>query len=149
MGGAAPAQCASCGATLKSGARFCESCGKAVGAAPAPAAVAAGQYSADGLWWWDGAQWVAVAAPPVAPAPPTVGQLSRDQRWRWNGRGWMDASVPHTQYFPDGSQQGVDAKGKAYTFRTTNAQGFVMAIVVLVVAAIVFWVIIKHLLATT
>lgn len=67
-----PAFCASCGAALKPGARFCETCGKPVMVAPvlaveAKAAAAApetsqavGQRSPDGKWWWNGTQWVAM-----------------------------------------------------------------------------------------
>ena len=32
------------------------------------------RFSADGFWWWDGAEW--------KPA------LSQDRRWRWTGQGW-------------------------------------------------------------
>jgi hypothetical protein len=34
-----------------------------------------GQFSQDGLWWWDGHQW--------RPA------VSQDGRWRWNGQEWV------------------------------------------------------------
>jgi ribosomal protein L40E len=90
------ATCADCGASLPLGALFCAKCGKSVKAtgakvevAPAtssaakPAAtsaVAAPQYSADGKWWWDGQQWVAVVSPPT--------QFSADGKWWWNGRDW-------------------------------------------------------------
>jgi hypothetical protein len=37
---------------------------------PPPAPIAQGQYSADGQWWWNGAQWMAVQAAPVAPNKP-------------------------------------------------------------------------------
>ena len=40
---------------------------------PAPGA-AQTRFSADGFWWWDGAQW--------RPA------LSEDRLWRWNGQTW-------------------------------------------------------------
>jgi Flp pilus assembly pilin Flp len=44
--------------------------------APPPAA---GQtrFSADGFWWWDGAQW--------RPA------YSQDRLWHWNGQAWEPA----------------------------------------------------------
>ena len=32
------------------------------------------RFSADGFWWWDGAEW--------RPA------LSPDRLWRWNGQSW-------------------------------------------------------------
>ena len=47
--------------------------------APVPAApVAQGQYSPDGRWWWNGAQWVAVQAlAPIASAAPKKGSGAR------------------------------------------------------------------------
>jgi Flp pilus assembly pilin Flp len=42
--------------------------------APAPAQT---RFSADGFWWWDGAEW--------RPA------LSGDRMWRWNGHSWGPA----------------------------------------------------------
>jgi hypothetical protein len=38
------------------------------------------QFSPDGLWWWDGAQW----RPAISP----------DGRWRWDGRAWVPATPP-------------------------------------------------------
>jgi hypothetical protein len=35
------------------------------------------RYSADGFWWWDGAEWRAA--------------LSQDRLWRWNGNAWEPA----------------------------------------------------------
>ena len=35
------------------------------------------RFSADGFWWWDGAEW----KPAVSP----------DRQWRWNGQGWVPA----------------------------------------------------------
>ena len=43
---------------------------------PAPAA-AQTRFSADGFWWWDGAEW--------RPA------VSQDRLWRWNGQSWEPA----------------------------------------------------------
>jgi hypothetical protein len=37
------------------------------------------RFSADGLWWWDGAEW----KPAVSP----------DRLWRWNGRDWEPAAA--------------------------------------------------------
>ena len=34
-------------------------------------------FSADGFWWWDGAEW--------RPA------FSQDRLWRWTGQGWVPA----------------------------------------------------------
>jgi Flp pilus assembly pilin Flp len=42
-------------------------------------AVAQTRFSADGFWWWDGAEW--------RPA------LSEDRLWRWNGRSWEPARL--------------------------------------------------------
>jgi hypothetical protein len=36
------------------------------------------RFSADGLWWWDGADW----KPAVSP----------DRLWRWNGLAWEPAA---------------------------------------------------------
>jgi len=38
------------------------------------------RFSADGFWWWDGAEW--------RPA------LSQDRLWRWNGSAWEPARLP-------------------------------------------------------
>ena len=35
------------------------------------------RFSADGFWWWDGAEW--------RPA------VSQDRLWRWNGQSWEPA----------------------------------------------------------
>jgi hypothetical protein len=37
------------------------------------------QFSADGFWWWDGAEW----RPAISP----------DRLWRWNGSGWVPAQA--------------------------------------------------------
>jgi Flp pilus assembly pilin Flp len=44
--------------------------------APPPAASHT-RFSADGFWWWDGAQW--------RPA------FSQDRLWHWNGQEWEPA----------------------------------------------------------
>src|ERR1700682_769267 len=51
----------------------------AVGGNPGPAAPTSQQtrFSADGFWWWDGAQW--------RPA------MSEDRLWRWTGSTWEPA----------------------------------------------------------
>ncbi len=78
----APAFCANCGTALREGASFCTACGYNVAPpSPAPATQetageapvrAQPQYSADGKWWWNGTQWMAVApVRPVAQAMPT------------------------------------------------------------------------------
>lgn len=88
-----PAFCSSCGAALKPGAKFCESCGKPVmvtAAAVVPvegrptgreasgAAAAVGRQSADGKWRWDGTRWVAV--PQAAPIVPTKKRMGYGKR---------------------------------------------------------------------
>lgn|GEM_PF-709445 len=45
------------------------------GGPPPPAPLT--RFSADGFWWWDGAEW--------KPA------LSPDGLWRWTGNGWVPA----------------------------------------------------------
>ena len=47
---------------------------------PAPAQT---RFSADGFWWWDGAEW--------RPA------VSQDRLWRWNGQSW---EPPHLASAP-------------------------------------------------
>lgn len=42
-------------------------------------AAAQTRFSADGFWWWDGAEW--------RPA------LSQDRLWRWNGQAWEPARL--------------------------------------------------------
>ncbi len=44
--------------------------------APPPATTRT-RFSADGFWWWDGAQW--------RPA------YSQDRLWHWNGQAWEPA----------------------------------------------------------
>ena len=39
--------------------------------------IAAPQYSADGKWWWNGQEWVALPAPPLAPGSGTADPRSR------------------------------------------------------------------------
>jgi hypothetical protein len=45
---------------------------------PAPATPQT-RFSADGFWWWDGAEW--------KPA------ISQDRLWRWNGQSWEPAGL--------------------------------------------------------
>jgi hypothetical protein len=58
------------------------------GGHPHPAAPQT-RFSADGFWWWDGAEW--------KPA------FSQDRLWRWDGNGW----VPARPAAPGGSGSGM------------------------------------------
>jgi hypothetical protein len=46
----------------------------------APQASVQTRFSADGFWWWDGAQW--------RPA------YSQDRLWRWTGQAWEPTARP-------------------------------------------------------
>jgi hypothetical protein len=46
---------------------------------PPPPAIPQTRFSADGFWWWDGAEW--------KPA------ISQDRLWRWNGQSWEPAGL--------------------------------------------------------
>src|ERR1700686_808664 len=37
------------------------------------------RFSADGFWWWEGAEWRQA--------------LSQDRLWRWNGQAWEPARL--------------------------------------------------------
>lgn len=73
-----------------------------------PAAVAPQtRFSADGFWWWDGAEW--------RPA------LSADRLWRWNGHAWEPAHA------------GAAARSRS---NAGAAIGITVAIFVVIVAAV-------------
>lgn len=40
------------------------------------------QWSDDGLWWWDGQQWLPVQAPPPQPPPYHYGGPAAYQSWQ-------------------------------------------------------------------
>jgi Flp pilus assembly pilin Flp len=58
----------------------------------APPAAAQTRFSADGFWWWDGAQWRAA--------------YSEDRLWRWNGQAW-EAARPSPAARSSGPGAGV------------------------------------------
>ncbi len=70
------------------------------------------RFSADGFWWWDGAEW--------KPA------FSQDRLWRWDGQGWVPARLAA----PGGSGSGI---GLALGL----AGGFVVILVLVSVLVIV------------
>ena len=70
------------------------------------------RFSADGFWWWDGAEW-----------KPAV---SRDGLWRWTGTGWVPAK-------PAG-----DSSAVGVTIGLVAAFVGVLVVVSLVVAAILY-----------
>jgi hypothetical protein len=51
------------------------------------------RFSADGFWWWDGAEW--------RPA------LSRDRMWRWNGQSWEPSRLTGAAISRSGTGAGV------------------------------------------
>ena len=80
--------CPSCGSPQDAGVSFCKNCGYKLDSinAPSPgqeAVSAPGQYSADGKWWWNGAQWVPVVAPALAPVLAAAkAKKTRKAGWR-------------------------------------------------------------------
>jgi hypothetical protein len=65
-----------------------------VGDPRAPAAqTAQPRFSADGFWWWDGAEW--------RPA------LSQDRLWRWNGQSWEPSRLTGAAAAKSGAGAGV------------------------------------------
>ena len=70
------------------------------------------RFSADGFWWWDGAEW--------RPA------FSQDRLWRWDGQGWVPARAAVTP----GSGSGI---GLALGL----AGGFVLILILVSVLVIV------------
>jgi host cell surface-exposed lipoprotein len=70
------------------------------------------QVSPDGLWEWNGTQWIPVQPPPgpqqvaqstplVQAAPPAqttpvvqTNQISPDRKWRWDGAAWQPYIAP-------------------------------------------------------
>jgi len=80
--------------------------------APAPAQT---RFSADGFWWWDGAQW--------QPA------YSQDRLWRWTGQSWEPAR---------GSATGGSGGGSALGLILGLTVGVVILVAAIVVAVIYF-----------
>jgi hypothetical protein len=107
---------------LVPGARFCAACGARLDApnapekATSPSEQVQGQYSPDGKWWWNGTQWVSVAAAAAAAAPSELAsaaaldapnspekatspseqvqaEYSPDGKWWWNGTQWVSVAV--------------------------------------------------------
>lgn len=73
------------------------------------------RFSADGFWWWDGAEWKAASSP--------------DGLWRWTGGGWVPAR----------SAAGTGAaSGAGLTTGLVLAFLGVLALVTIAVAAILY-----------
>jgi hypothetical protein len=81
------------------------------GLAPAPSVQT--RFSADGFWWWDGAQW--------RPA------FSEDRLWRWTGQSWEPAR-----------QSGAAGGGNALALIVGMAVGLVVLVAVMAVAVIYY-----------
>jgi hypothetical protein len=75
------------------------------------------RFSADGFWWWDGAEWRAA--------------FSQDRLWRWDGQGWV-AARPAAAATGSGSGVGL-ALGLAGGFVVILILVSVLVIVILLV----------------
>jgi hypothetical protein len=83
---------------------------------PDPAPVAAAQperqLSPDGMWEWNGTQWVPAdqqAAPEPEPEPAKVErQLSPDGHWEWDGTAWVPAQQEAVAAVPAGAHVSPD-----------------------------------------
>jgi hypothetical protein len=73
------------------------------------------KFSADGFWWWDGAEW--------RPA------YSHDRLWRWTGQGW----VPALTASPPGTKPSV-----GLTLGLVGGFVGILVLVMLIVAAILY-----------
>jgi hypothetical protein len=72
------------------------------------------RFSADGFWWWDGAEW--------RPA------YSQDRLWRWTGQSWEPAR-----------QSGAAASGGGSPLRLIVGLGVAVVIMVAVMAVAVIY----------
>jgi hypothetical protein len=90
---------------------------QAMGGVPGVPAQASAQtrFSADGFWWWDGAQW--------RPA------YSQDRLWRWTGQSWEPAR---------GSAASGSGAGSALGLIVGMAVGIIVLVAAIALAIIYF-----------
>ncbi|MDX6230199.1 MAG: hypothetical protein QOI76_3589 [Frankiales bacterium] len=80
-------------------------------AEPVIAAQPERQLSPDGMWEWNGTQWVPAEQQQAAPEPEPVKverQLSPDGHWEWDGSAWVPAQQEAVAPVPAGAHVSPD-----------------------------------------